>query len=179
LRRSSAVKNASLAGLFTWPGGQKPFLFAPRVLAVAERSDIPVVLACGGVPPTRTFLFGPAWVTARPELKARIAAAATEMLSMRIIFSPMLGRTAYRLRPKLAAQAFRSITAEREQAAWRVGPLGTAEVAFWVIHVDFAMSVRFGSLAEAASSLRLGPLRPSERTSRVGLGMSAKCQERL
>jgi hypothetical protein len=88
------LKALPLPGFLAWPGGQKPLLFAPRVLAVAERSDIPVVLACGGVPPTRTFLFGPAWVTARPELKARIAAAATEMLSMRIIFSPMFGRTA-------------------------------------------------------------------------------------
>jgi hypothetical protein len=83
-----------LPGFLAWPGGQKPLLFAPRVLAVAERSDIPVVLACGGVPLTRAFLFGPAWVTARPELKARMAAAATEMLSVRMIFSPIFGRTA-------------------------------------------------------------------------------------
>ena len=80
------LKALPLPGFFFWPGGQKPFLFAPLVLAVAARFDIPVVLACGGVPVTRAFLLGAACVTARPELKARIAAAATEMLSVRMIF---------------------------------------------------------------------------------------------
>jgi hypothetical protein len=101
------LKALPLPGFFAWPGGQKPLLFAPRVLAVAERSDIPVVLACGGVPLTRTFFIWPGlgYRKARAQSKNgnrrhRDAQCAHD------IFSNVWSNGYYRLRPNLRRRHF-------------------------------------------------------------------------
>src|SRR5262249_18584209 len=85
--RRQQLKALPLPGLLAWPGGQKPFLFAPFVLAVGDRSLSPVALAHGGFAhaatfvdelPSNTTIAAGCCATEKPALRATSPAAVIE-----------------------------------------------------------------------------------------------------
>src|SRR5262249_46783464 len=93
-KRSAGAATQQLNALplprfFAWPGGQKPRLFAPLVVATAERWVRPLTLACGGEPAAAMvfIVFAPAGAAASANSPA---AAVAIRITLRMVVPPLV-----------------------------------------------------------------------------------------